>query len=84
MKIIRNGVEYELTPEEMREVYEAMKAEYLREDIESKAEEVGIELSETTINSIIARVDKGLGNNDSYWESYWMTIENVLSEQEEG
>ena len=83
MKIIRNGAEYELTPAEMREIYEKMKAEYLREDIEGKVEEMEIELSEDTMNYVVGRVDKCLSNNDSYWESYWMTIEHVLNEQME-
>lgn len=84
MKIIRNGIEYELTRSEMREAYEKMKAEYLKEDIECKAEEMEIELSDTTIDYVAGRVDKCLGNNDSYWESYWMTIEYVLEENVEG
>lgn len=83
MKIIRDGVEYELTLAEMREVYEKMKAEYLREDIEMKAEEMEIELSEATIDYVVSRVEKCLSNNDSYMESYWMTIECVLEEQVE-
>ena len=83
MKIIRNGIEYELTIAEMREVYENMKMAYLREDIESKADEMEIELSETTMDYVAARVNKCLSNNDSYMESYWMTIEHVLEEQVE-
>lgn len=81
MKIVREGIEYELTSAEMREIYKTMKAEYLREDIEAKAEEMDIELSEDTMNYVVGRVDKCLSNNDSYWESYWMTIEYVLEEQ---
>lgn len=80
MKIIRDGIEYELTPTEMREVYLKMRSEYLKEDIESKAEEMEIELSDDIIQSVVNRVDKCLGNNDSYWESYWFTVEYVLTE----
>lgn len=83
MKIIRDGVEYKLTRAEMREVYEKMKAEYLREDIEAKAEEIEIELSDTTMDYVTSRVEKCLSNNDSYMESYWTTIEYVLNEQAE-
>ncbi len=82
MKIIRNGIKYELTHEEMREAYEIMKAAYLREDIETKAEEMGIELSEDTMRHVVGRVDKCLSNNDSYMESYWITIEYALEENE--
>ena len=81
MKIIRNGITYQLTHEEMREAYKEMKLEYLKEDIECTADEMGIELSSTTMDYVVDRVDKCLGNNDSYMESYWMTIEQVLEEQ---
>ena len=36
MKIIRNGQEFELTSEEMRQVYYKMKDEYTIEDIRSR------------------------------------------------
>lgn len=84
MKIVRNGIEYELTYAEMREVYEKMKLEYIKEDIAGKADEMEFELSDDDMNSVVNRVDKGLSNNDSYMESYWMTIEYVLKEQMEG
>lgn len=83
MKIIRNGIKYELTHEEMREAYEIMKKEYLREDIECMADEKEIELSDETLDYVVGRVEKCLGNNDSYMESYWTTIEYVLEEQVE-
>ena len=84
MNIIRNGIEYELTYAEMREIYEEMKLEYLKEDVESKAGEMEIELSDATIGRVVDRVDNGLSNNDSYMESYWMTIEYAIKEQMEG
>ena len=84
MTITRNGINYELTYEEMREAYETMRAHYLKEDILCKLEEMGIDFLDETINYIVQRVDKYLGNNDSYWESYWMTIENVIEENVEG
>lgn len=82
MKIIRNGIEYKLTVAEMREVYNKMKTEYLIEDIQAKAYEMEIELSDENIKKIANSVDKSLSNNDSYWESYWMTIEYVIREME--
>ena len=80
MKITRNGINYELTYDEMRIAYEIMHAKYLKEDIISSAEGMEIELSDEALGSLIQRVDKCLGNNDSYWESYWMTIENIIEE----
>ena len=83
MNIIRNGIEYELTSAEMREIYEAMKLEYLKEDVEIKADEMEIELSDATIERVANMANHGLSNNDSYMESYWMTIEYALKEQME-
>lgn len=80
MKIIRNGIGYELTREEMREAYEIMKSEYLREDIKFMADEKEINLPDDTMDYIIGKVEKSLGNNDSYMESYWITIEYVLED----
>ncbi len=82
MKIVRNGIEYKLTAAEMREVYSKMKEEYLMEDIQAKADEMDIELSDENIKKIADSADKALSNNDSYWESYWMTIEYVIREME--
>lgn len=83
MKIVRNGIEYELTHDEMRKVYGAMHREYLREDIESIVNDMGIELSDKTINDMVFEAEHCLNNNDSYWESYWLTIEYVIKEYKE-
>jgi hypothetical protein len=78
MKIIRNGIEYELTWAEMRAAYEEKDREYLIEDIKCKAEEMEVELTEEKIKNAVDVVNSGLEHNDSYWESYWMTIEYVI------
>ena len=80
MKIWRNGFEYELTYSEMRKIYEKMKEEYLREDIECRASENGVELSEAELEYAVRRVDKSLNNNDCYWDIYWGTIESIIEE----
>lgn len=80
MKIIINGIEYELTYAEMRETYEIMKEEYLKEDVKCKAEEMKIELSEEDIDYVASMAQKGIDNNDSYWECYWMAIEYALED----
>lgn len=84
MTIIRNGKKYELTNEELREIYELMHVEYIKEDVKCKLEEMELDLSDEAIGQIVQRVDRSLGNNDSYWESYWMTIENIIDENVEG
>ena len=82
MKITRNGIEYELTWQEIRDAYLLMEREYLKEDIKSKAEDMKLDLSNKDLNKIAIRVDRTLRNNDSYWDSYWMSIECVLKETE--
>ena len=82
MKIIRNGIEYELTRAEMREAYLEQKFEYLKDDIQCKAEEMDIKLSNERLEKIADRAEKWLSNNESLWESYWMTIEYALEENE--
>jgi hypothetical protein len=80
MKIFRNGLEYELTHAEMRVAYEKMKLEYLKEDIECRANEDNIQLSNATIDYIASRVDKSINNNDCYWDIYWATIDSIIEE----
>ena len=72
MKIIRNGQEIELTPEEMRQAYDEMKNEYTIEDIRSR-----YNLSEDKINEVLTIFERVIDNNDSFWDSYWSTIEYV-------
>ena len=81
MHITRNGINYELTHEEMRNIFTAMKREYFEEDIMSKAEDMEIEIPEDRINGIVNYAEKCLDNNDSYWESYWMSIEYAINEK---
>ena len=83
MKIIRNGLEIELSWAEMREVYEYMKRDYIKDDIVCKLEETGIELDDDEIENIVEIVESGLEHNDSYWESYWMTIEYAIEHRNE-
>jgi hypothetical protein len=83
MKITRNGIEYELTWQEIRDAYLLMEREYLKEDIKSKADDINMDLSEKDLDKLAIMVNKTLRNNDSYWDSYWMSIEYVLKETEE-
>lgn len=78
MKIIRNGIEIELTNEEIREAHEIKKKEYLIEDICCKLEEMEIEMSEQEIEDVAGITESTLGNHDSYWECYWLSIEYAI------
>ena len=83
MKIIRDGKEYELTHVEMREAYCNLKREYLKDDILSKAKDMYVEISDELLEEIADHIEHGLSNNDSYWECYWMTIEDVIDEYDD-
>lgn len=85
MTIERNKiteVEHELTWTEMRAVYDAMRREYLKEDIENKAEEMELELTDEEMETIIDLALDGLEKNDSYWECYWETIEYAIENKD--
>ena len=83
MKIIRNGQEIELTAEEMRQAYYEMKDEYTIEDIRSR-----YDMQDDKIDEALTIFERIIGNNDSFWDSYWSMIEYVaeklcLEEKEE-
>ena len=85
MKIIRNGREFELTAEEMRQAYEEKQREYYIDDIGNQVREVyEIEpcADDSNINlwELARRFDLALSNNDSYWDSYWCTMEYGMEE----
>ena len=87
MKIIRDGKEIELTAEELRAAYEEKHHEHFVEDVQSSIDGMGIdkELDASDCKELAWRFDKALGRNDSYWDSYWCTLENVIAEYfEEG
>ena len=75
MKIIRNGQEIELTPEEMRQVYYEMKDEYTIEDIRSR-----YNLPDDKIDEALTIFERVIDNSDSFWDSYWSMIEYVAEE----
>lgn len=87
MKIYRDGKEIELTAEELRMAYEEKHMEYFVADVKGCAEgmEVEEELDDSDYNELAYRFDRALGRNDSYWDSYWCAMENVIEEYiEEG
>ena len=75
MKIIRNGQEFELTPEEMRQAYHEMKEGYTIEDIRSR-----YNMPNNKITEALMLFEGMIGYNDSFWDLYWSTIEFVAKE----
>lgn len=72
MKIIRNGQEIELTPEEMRQAYTEVKDEYTIEDIRAL-----YNVPNEKIDEVLTIFERVIDNNDSFWDSYWSMIEYV-------
>ena len=75
MKIIRNGQEFELTSEEMRQAYYEMKDEYTIEDIRSR-----YDMPDDKIDEALTIFERVIGRNDNFWDSYWSIIEYVAEE----
>ena len=78
MTIVRNGVEIELTRMEEVEVYRKVKRDFLIEDLKSKAIEMEYDPDDFTDEEwdrLADYAERSIDNNDSLWESYWMSIE---------
>lgn len=78
MKIIRNGVEYELTGREAYDAHREYERDCWIEDIKAKAEEMEIDLTSADIDEIVNRFEHAYNNNNSLWDSYWRDIEYAL------
>ena len=77
MKIIRNGQEFELTAEEMRQAYYEKKDEYTIEDIRSR-----YDMTDDKIDEALMIFERVIGSNDNFWDSYWSMIEYVAEKME--
>ena len=72
--------EWELELDEFK-FYLQKKNEYFLNDVKSKLEDMELTgLSDEDIKSIAYKAEKGLDWNDSYWESYWMSIEYAIED----
>ena len=65
----------DLTSEELREVYREQKRLYDAEDICSR-----YTVPDNKIDEAVDRFESAIGNNDNFWESYWMTVDYVCNE----
>jgi hypothetical protein len=80
MYITRDGKTYKLEDWELSDAYREQKHKYMIEDVKSKAEEMEIDLTDKNVDDIAYEAEHCLDNNDSFWESYWMSIEYALEE----
>lgn len=74
--------EYEIEDEpshwEKRKVFDELHEYYLIEDIKGRLEDYTA--TNEDLRSLAYKAQKALDNNDSYWESYWCTIEYVIED----
>lgn len=78
MKIVRNGVEYELTGMEAYDIYRECKRNYFIEDIKAKAEEMGQDLDGVDLERLVDHAEHAYDNDDCLWDCYWRDIEYAL------
>ena len=82
MKIFRNGEAFELTFTEIIQAHEEYELECAMDDVESvhKQGEYDVNLSKEQIKEVARRTLRNLSKNDSYYESYWLTVEYTLDQ----
>lgn len=80
MKIIRNGVEYELTWREIFDAHREYERECFIEDIKAKAEEIEVDLTNRDMDEIVDLAMRSYNNDDYLWESYWNDIQYAIEE----
>ena len=82
MKIFRNGEAFELTFTEIIQAHEEYEFECAIEDVKGilNSGTRNIKLSEEQINEVAGLALHNLGKNDSYYESYWMSVEYTLDD----
>ena len=68
-------ISIDLTSEELREVYWEQKRLYDAEDICSH-----YIVPDSKIGEAVDRFESAIGNNDNFWESYWITVDYVCNE----
>ena len=79
MKIRRDGIEYELTYEEMRRAYDELDEFYIMEDIKSRYDEDDMQgITYQDLKEMVRIINHVLENHDSYWSAYWITVECVV------
>lgn len=82
MKIYRDGKEFELTFNELMSAHEEYELDCMIEDVKSQyaQDEYDVELTDKQIEEVASLALHNLGKNDSYFESYWMSVEYILND----
>ena len=80
MKIFRNGEAFELTFTEIIQAHEEYELECAMDDIRSLIGPETPRLSDKQVKEIARLALRNLNKNDSYYESYWLTVEYTLDQ----
>ena len=80
MKIVRNGIEYELTRTELYDAYRECQRSYFIEDIKAMAEEMEQNLDGVDIERLVDHAEHAYNNDDCLWDCYWRDIEYALED----
>lgn len=80
--ICRSGSDIKLTEDESERIYRIVKSRHLLEDvIHHCIQRDDCEKLEDLDYALIAnKAEHTIKNNDSYWESYWLSIEYTTDE----
>ena len=80
MKIFRDGKEFELTFSELMRAHEEYELDGAIEDVRSLIGPETPQLSDEQVREIAAQAMHNLSKNDSYFESYWMSVQYTLDD----
>jgi hypothetical protein len=80
MKIYRDGKEYELTQQELREAYLEKDLDYLKEDIMTQDDQNDFNFDDSDFETIADRFKRALERCDGYWDYYWSVMSCVINE----
>ena len=80
MKIYRDGKAIELTKEELQLAYDKYDAYVKKRDLEETLKIMEIELPSECFDELLDKIDEELADNDTYWDIYGQTVEDVIYE----
>ena len=83
MKITRNGINFELTEQELTDAYAEKELYYMSEDVKHVLEEEGIEteeLSEDDVENAAQLAIRYRDNSDNYGEAIWTAVKQAIKD----
>ena len=80
MKIFRDGKEFELTFSELIRAHDEYELDGAIEDVRSLIGPETPQLSDEQVREIATQAMHNLSKNDSYFESYWMSVQYTLDD----